>query len=242
MKQFKRNDKRKAHKLLFLAPLILMLALCSGGLAETWFRTGMVTDATETGFTLYTGDEMLRVVITEQTERDVEGEPENGDVVTVRSDGSVQNGLLYADGIALHKLSGVVEEITDGEEPYLLLMPLNGAEPIRVNLRNIPASKVAASMQAQVYYDGKQTRSVPPQITALYIRGTVLRGTVETVCDNGDLILRTDPEEKVLVHLTAKTLLLTTLEAGKTVLISVLPQMRLSMPPQYEAQDILPVN
>ena len=229
---------KKAISFLFLASLMITLCLVTpAGAAE---YSGMIVGITVEGFTLHAGEEAFRIVVSDETMWDIENTPADGDVAIVRTDDAGPNGELHADAVSVHKVCGIIEQVFDGEEPFFLLMPDDRTEVIRVNLADVPPRSVAAGLAVDVYYNGMQTRSVPPQITALYVRGRILKGTVTAVGDNGDLTMMTEEGEEVIIHLTRDTVLLTDLDAGKTVSVAVLPQMRLSLPAQYEAQDVLP--
>lgn len=227
---------------LVLCTTVLTVMLFSGAPAYAEAFVGMISGRTETGFTLHTEGKTLNTVITKDTVWDVSDAPENGDVVTVLSDKPVYHGLLYAQTVTCHTLHGVISRVVDGEEPYLLLLPEKGVDEIRVNLPAINPSGMAAGITVKVYYNGMQTRSIPPQITALYLRGAALRGTVTEVMENSVIRLQKEDGETVLLHPTDETIVLTAPEAGKQVEVSVLPAMRLSLPAQYEIQDILPIN
>ena len=225
-----------------LCTAVLTVMLFSGPPAYAEAFVGMISGRTETGFTLHTEGKTLNTVITKDTVWDVSDGLENGDVVTIFSDKPAYHGLLYAQTVTCHTLRGVISRVVEGETPYLLLLPENGMDEIQVNLPAIPPSGMAAGITVKVYYNGMQTRSIPPQITALYLRGATLRGTVTKVMENGVIRLQKDDGETVLLHPTDETVVLTTPEAGKRVEVSVLPAMRLSLPAQYEIQDILPIN
>lgn len=222
---------------LCIAAAVLMISLGTSAGAEA--ITGMIADVTEKGFTLYTGNETVRTVLSDQTEWKLDGDPKEGDMVTVLTDSSVEDGTLYADGIILQKITGTIDRVVYGEDPYFLLIPRDSTELIRVNPGTVPLRCVTAGITVDVYSNGMQTRSIPPQITALYVRGTVLNGMIREIGDNNDLILATDDGDTVRILLSEETLLLTEPAAGKAVTVSVLPQMRLSVPVQYEAQDLM---
>lgn len=228
---------KKTISFLFLTVSIMMLCIVTpAGAADS---SGIITAITEDGFTLHAEKETLRVIVSDTTMWDIENTPTDGDLAIVHSNHAVTNGTLYADAVSVHKMCGIVEQVFDGDEPFFLLMPDDRTEMIRVNLVGIPPHSVDAGLAVDVYYNGMQTRSIPSQITALYVRGGILKGTVTAVKENGDLTMTTDEGEKVIILLSDETLLLTELEVGKSVSVSVLPQTRLSLPAQYEAQDIL---
>lgn len=207
------------------------------GAAET--VTGLFSSPKPQGFTLYTAEGPLTVTVTESTLWDTDGPLTEGDAAAVRLT-EAEDGTLTAAVIISYRLRGQITEVnmTEGEEPFLMLQPEDSPEPIRVNLGGIPLRAAVPGITAEIWYNGIMTRSVPPQITALYMRGTVLQGVITKVLESGNLLLQTEDGDTVLLCLSEDTLMLTEPEIGKAVQASVYPAVRLSMPPQYEAQDV----
>lgn len=233
--------KNRKIPMVCLAVLLLFFSTVASALAET--ATGMIFQVTGDGFSLHTDESVLRVAVTADTFWDTDAALTDGDVVTVHSDSPADGGVLYADRISCHTIRGIIDEaVTDTEEPYLLLLSDGGGERVRVNLGSISMRTVAPGLPALIYYNGIQTRSIPPQITAQYLRGLTLCGTIAEIEADGRLLLLKEDGETVILHLSEETHVLTDPEIGKPVSVSVLPQLRLSLPAQYEAQDILPAN
>ena len=201
--------------------------------------SGLISSPKPQGFTLYTAEGPLTVTVTESTLWDADGPLTEGDAALVQLT-EAEDGTLTAAVITCYRVRGQITEVnmTEGEEPFLMLQPENGSEPIRVNLSGIPLRAAVPGIAVEIWYNGIMTRSVPPQITALYMRGTVLQGVITKVLESGDLLLQTDDGETVLLCLSEDTMMLTEPEIGKAVRASVYPAVRLSMPPQYEAQDV----
>ena len=201
--------------------------------------SGLISSPKPQGFTLYTAEGPLPVTVTESTLWDADGPLTEGDAALVQLT-EAEDGTLTAAVITCYRVRGQITEVnmTEGEEPFLMLQPENGSEPIRVNLSGIPLRAAVPGITAEVWYNGIMTRSVPPQITALYMRGTVLQGVITKVLESGNLLMQTEDGETVLLCLSEDTLMLTEPEIGKAVRASVYPAVRLSMPPQYEAQDV----
>lgn len=201
--------------------------------------TGLISSITPEGFTLYTAEGPLPVNVTESTLWDTDGPLTEGDAAAVWLT-EAEDGSLTAAVITCYRVRGQITEVnmTEGEEPFLILQPEDGSEPIRVNLGGIPLRAAVPGITAEVWYSGIMTRSVPPQITALYMRGTVLQGVITKVLESGNLLLQTEDGETVLLCLSEDTLMLTEPEIGKAVQASVYPAVRLSLPPQYEARDV----
>lgn len=214
--------------------------LNAGGIAEAAHPlTGLISSPKPEGFTLYTAEGPLPVTVTESTLWDTDGPLTEGDAAAVRLT-EAEDGSLTAAVITCCRVRGQITEVnmTEDEEPFLMLQPEDGSEPIRVNLSDIPLRAAVPGIAAEIWYNGIMTRSVPPQITALYMRGTVLQGVITKVLESGNLLLQTDDGETVLLCLSEDTLMLTEPEIGKAVRASVYPAVRLSLPPQYEAQDV----
>lgn len=233
---------RRKRIVIWICGILTVILSAAGAEADIEIRTGMILEISETGFQMYTGDEIMTVMITESTGWDTDGILRQGDMVVICSEEPEKDGVLYADHIIDHRIRGCVTEVTEGQEPYLLLNPGEGSEWIRVNTAGLPMRSLAAGSIVDVYYDGIMTRSIPAQITALYIRGTVLGGKVLEIGENGELLILGKDGEKVLLHVTEDTLMPTEPKIGNEIKASVFPQMRLSLPAQYEAQDILVIN
>ena len=201
--------------------------------------SGLISSPKPQGFTLYTAEGPLPVTVTESTLWDADGPLTEGDAALVQLT-EAEDGTLTAAVITCYRVRGQITEVnmTEGEEPFLILQPEDGSEPVRVNLSGIPLRAAVPGITAEVWYSGIITRSVPPQITALYMRGTVLQGVITKVLESGNLLMQTEDGETVLLCLSEDTLMLTEPEIGKAVRASVYPAVRLSMPPQYEAQDV----
>ena len=201
--------------------------------------TGLISSPNPQGFTLYTAEGPLPVTVTESTLWDADGPLTEGDAALVQLT-EAEDGSLTAAVITCYRVRGQITDVnvTEGEEPFLMLQPEDGSGPIRVNLSGIPLRAAVPGITAEIWYSGIMTRSVPPQITALYMRGTVLQGVITKVLESGNLLLQTEDGETVLLCLSEDTLMLTEPEIGKAVRASVYPAVRLSMPPQYEARDV----
>lgn len=230
--------KRILGKML-VCMLALLLFLGAEIAAQAETAQGMVIGFSEEGIVLYADGNIRTAMILGDTVYDTEGELHVGDVVTVSYDGC-ENGMPIAETVACHRLHGIITDIVYGAEPYLMFMPFGG-EAVRVNLTEAPSDSLAAGVPVTVYYNGMRTRSVPAQITAQYIRGTMLAGTVTDLTD-GSMRLLTESGETVILHSSGDTVIPTEIKVGNVVWASVAPPLRLSLPAQYEAQDIMKIN
>lgn len=225
-----------ARKLLF-SVAVWALILCSAA-ASANTLTGMAAEIGEEGIALYTCEGIRFAAVSPDTVWNTDGMPEVGDVITVQYEGPDDRRILRAKTITCFRIRGTITEISESDEPYLLLLPDDGSELVRVNLGRIPLHTVASGVPATVYYNGMRTRSIPAQITADYIRGAELQGIVTETEGTKRLCLLKDDGETVILHLSNAVVLPVRIGIGDRVRVSVLPQMRLSMPPQYEVQDI----
>ena len=104
-----------------------------------------------------------------------------------------------ADENEVYYLNGQITEITD---EYIIL---EGTEQgtVQVNLFDDTAfggkfpDEFVVGEYAQVIYDGKMTRSIPPQVTALAVDVCVLEGKVAEILEDGRVLIdRTDVMEQ----------------------------------------------
>lgn len=201
---------------------------------------GLVTELTEDGFALLT-DEGIRFIITSfSTQWDTEGDLETGDFVTVHWAGPTDRKSLNAQTVTCHALYGEVLEIEDGPELFFLLLPEGESNPVKVDFGGLDPSSIAQGMPVTVYYSGIMTRSVPPVITADYIRGLTIQGIIVKADDSSLLLM--EGCSPAYVHVTESTRVLTPLTPAARVIVAVTPTMTLSIPPQYTAVEILPVK
>ena len=226
---------------LWICGIVLALVFCVTVAASANTLTGMVMEVSQEGVALHTREGIRFAAVDTGTAWEIDGMPTVGDVVTVQFSGSTNRRTVHADAIICYRIRGTVSEIVDSAEPYLILIPDDENEAVRVNLGDIPPHTVAAGIPVTVFYNGMRTRSVPPQITADYIRGTAFRGTVTGITDSDEIRFLKEDGETVLLHISPDAVVLDEPEAGKPIRVSVLPQVRLSIPAQYEVQDILPI-
>lgn len=230
---------RKTLQRILSCMLALSLFLCVEVVAETETCEGMIIGFTEDGFTIYADGNIRSITITEDTVFDTDGELGIGDVITVGFS-DPDGETLHADAVTCHRIFGIVTDIIRADEPYLMFKT-DGEETLRVNLTQLQADSCVMDMPVTVYYNGMRTRSIPAQITAQYICGTMLSGTVIAL-EKDDVTLLTDDGEIVILHRSADTVIPTEVEIGANICAEVTPQMRLSYPAQYEALNILTIS
>lgn len=228
--------------------MILLLSLClavgSGTAAEpvTGPQTlsGLFTgEYTGNGFALSTGEGIRYVIPQKNTVWETDGEFHTGDYVTVRYEGRADAKSVNAAVINRHVLKGKVSEMSyDGDGGSFLLTPETGEGSVLVNADEEQMNMVADGSEVTVFYDGKTTRSIPPQISAQYLRGRTLTGDI-ICCKEGMLLMEVDGYAAVVWY-TEDTPQLVLPEPGIRVEVSVTELVTLSMPPQFRATDILP--
>lgn len=131
------------------------------------------------------------------------------------------------------EMAGVVTEIT---EDYLLITDAQGQE-IQVNLSAetiYEGDQPAVGDYIHVLYDGKMTRSLPPQIFGMKIGCYIRTGAISALDDNGFTL---GGEEEIRVN--APAALLTGLENGMTVSVYFSGAMTMSLPAQIGAEHIV---
>ena len=127
----------------------------------------------------------------------------NEDMVTTQP-ANGQDDAEVVDENEVYDLTGQITEIADD---YIIL---EGTEQgtVQVNLFDdtvfggkLP-DELAVGESAQVIYDGKMTRSIPPQVTALAVDVCVLEGKVAEILEDGRVLIdRTDVMEQVILSL-----------------------------------------
>lgn len=122
----------------------------------------------------------------------------NEDMVTTQP-ANGQDDAEVADENEVYYLTGQITEIADD---YIIL---EGTEQgtVQANLFDDTAfggkfpDELVVGEYAQVIYDGKMTRSIPPQVTALSVDVCVLKGKVAEILEDGRVLIdRTDVMEQ----------------------------------------------
>lgn len=221
---------------------VLALMFSAWAAAEISTMTGMIVELTEDGFAFLTEDDTRLAAVSKDTVLETDGDLAVGDVMTIVCSNMTDQRMLDADMVICHKLTGMVAIVREEDEPYFLLIPEDDSEMIRVNLPETLPDRVMPGHTVTVYYNGARTRSVPPQITAQYVRGSVIQGEITGVFGDDTVYLKLENGETVILHCPKETIVLAALSVGNRVSVSVSPQARPSLPAQYEAIDILPLS
>lgn len=138
--------------------------------------------------------------------------------------------------IELVTLTGVITEITD---EYVLL-DVGDMGQVQANLSEDTliegVEELAIGQTAIVTYDGKMTRSLPAQITALRVGVYEVRGTVKTMEDGRITVEKTEGGDEVVLTLPENA---PTLAVGDVITAYTTGISTMSLPPQMNAIAIV---
>lgn len=131
----------------------------------------------------------------------------------------------------------IAGQITEVGEDYLLMVDSElGEVHVWLNeetvYEGIEAPALAVGQYAAVLYDGRMTRSLPPQITALRVGVYSIRGEVIAICEDYVLIGQEDDLGEVIVRFAQE---MPELAAGQSVIVYTNGMMTMSLPPQTSA-------
>ena len=138
--------------------------------------------------------------------------------------------------IELVTLTGVITEITD---EYVLL-DVGDMGQIQANLSEDTliegVEELTIGQTAIVTYDGKMTRSLPAQITALRVGVYEVRGTVKTMEDGRITVEKTEGGDEVVLTLPENA---PALAVGDVITAYTTGISTMSLPPQMNAIAIV---
>ena len=138
--------------------------------------------------------------------------------------------------IELVTLTGVITEITD---EYVLL-DVGDMGQVQANLSEDTliegVEELAIGQMAIVTYDGKMTRSLPAQITALRVGVYEVRGTVKTMEDGRITVEKTEGGDEVVLTLPENA---PALAVGDVITAYTTGISTMSLPPQMNAIAIV---
>ena len=175
--------------------------------------------------TVYEGKELLEV----------------GDIVSVQYNGMMTRSIpaqITADVISCHVMTGVVSDMAEGQ--FLLTLPDECQFAVVYDAEMFIG--VQDGMTATVFYNGASTRSLPPQITAEYIRTQGITGVVSNLAENVEFTLTDDNGIDTIVHISPATLPFVELAEGMKVTVTTDGTATLSLPAQVSALEILPAE
>lgn len=256
MKKFSLNLSRKLALLLALTLLCaaLPLALAEEGVTapdesaatatelpepEMVTLGGIVLEVTEDYLLLHTsGGVQVQANLFDDTLYSTDGDVKPGDYVEIGYSGIMTYSLpgqIAAMAVTCYQVSGTVGEIS---EEGFLLTDADGAQWM-VHVPEEAAIVLAEGMDITVYFNGMTTRSLPPQINALHLRGNTISGTASAV-EEGSFLLTDENGEEQIIHFDETTAVCTTLKEGAKVIVVTSGITAPSLPAQYFAQEILP--
>lgn len=163
------------------------------------------------------------IIVTEETTAETEI-PEEAEVLSEEAE------------IELVTLTGVITEITD---EYVLL-DVGDMGQVQANLSEDTliegVEELAIGQMAIVTYDGKMTRSLPAQITALRVGVYEVRGTVKTMEDGRITVEKTEGGDEVVLTLPENA---PALAVGDVITAYTTGISTMSLPPQMNAIAIV---
>lgn len=165
-----------------------------------------------------------------------------GDYVTVLYDGMLTRSVparLTASYISCFKRTGEIIAVDAGG----FTMMTEDGETLQVwvdeELLSAPLTEGAV---IEVYFNGMMSRSIPAQITALYLRTVDFYGMVISIDeDESSLVLLNQNDEEIIVHVADETIVYTDVEEGMMVCVASTGMMTMSIPAQIVALEILPM-
>lgn len=184
--------------------------------------------------------EQLLVLLNEETVLSTDADLQPGDYVRVTYSGKMTRSLpaqLTAQVVHCYHLIGTVEAVEEGS---FLLQDGDGVT-WQVLLPEDEELPLAEGMEMTVFYDGKMTRSLPAQVTALHLRAYVLGGEV-TAVEEVSFTLVDEQGEEHIIHLSETTIMCTALEVGAQVRVVTNGMVALSLPDQRVALEVLPAE
>ena len=165
------------------------------------------------------------IVVTEETTAETEI-PEETEAEVLSEEAEIE----------LVTLTGVITEITD---EYVLL-DVGDMGQVQANLSEDTliegVEELAIGQTAIVTYDGKITRSLPAQITALRVGVYEVRGTVKTMEDGRITVEKTEGGDEVVLTLPENA---PALAVGDVITAYTTGISTMSLPPQMNAIAIV---
>lgn len=160
-----------------------------------------------------------------------------GAKLTVTYDGKETRSVppqLFADAIDVCSVFGTVSEIT--EEGFVLVVSDNLSYEVLPMPDSLPEALPAleSGMSVTVIYDGKETRSIPAQITGYKVVVPMISGIIDSIEGNALTVTDEATGSKVIVTVADAA----AFEAGKRVHAVYNGAMTLSLPPQVNATHV----
>lgn len=179
------------------------------------------------------------VLLTENTIYEGKELLEIGDRITVYYNGMMTRSLppqITADVIACHQMTGVVSDMAEGQ--FLLNLADESQFLVVYDVEQFMG--VQDGMTVTVFYNGASSRSIPPQISATYIRTQGITGVVSNLTENVEFMITDDMGIDTIVHISPATFSFVELADGVKVTVTTDGIATMSLPAQVNAVEILP--
>ena len=159
------------------------------------------------------------------------------EVITVTDEGVLaeQEMVSEEEAIEIMEITGAITEITDD---YVML-DAGEMGMIQANTTDDTliegVDELAVGQSAVILYDGKMTRSIPAQITALKIGVYEVKGAVTEIADGRATIVKADGDEVVLTLPQS----MPEIAVGDAITAYTTGVSTMSLPPQMNAIAIV---
>lgn len=142
--------------------------------------------------------------------------------------------------IEMVSIDGQIVEI--GEDYVLIDSQTQGQVHVFISddtiFEGVTRDELALGQIASILYDGKMTRSLPPQITALRVSVNALTGTVTQIEEDGRVLLTDETGNQTLLTLPEGE----TVQVGERLTVYTGGVMTMSLPPQMNALGVVHEN
>jgi len=164
-------------------------------------------------------------------------EVEMTEVVTVTDEGAAQDdGESAEEMIEIVEVTGTITEITD----EYVMIDAGEMGMIQANTSDDTliegVEELTVGQTAVILYDGKMTRSLPAQITALKIGVYEVKGTVKEIAENRVTITKTEGGDEVVLTLPENA---PEIAVGDAIIAYTTGVSTMSLPPQMNAIAIV---
>ena len=168
----------------------------------------------------------------------VESDPvlnEGAEIQAADDEAGTDAAALEEEVFEVAELYGSVTEVTD--QHIMLDVQQMGAVQVFITDDTLieGVETVEIGQVVKVIYDGKMTRSIPAQITAMLIGVYVVEGEVKSVEEGSMTVVRTDEQDEVIISLPEGV----QVSAGEKVTVYTNGAMTMSLPPQMNAIAVI---
>lgn len=168
----------------------------------------------------------------------VESDPvlnEGAEIQAADDEAGTDAAALEEEVFEVAELYGSVTEVTD--QHIMLDVQQMGAVQVFITDDTLieGVETVEIGQVVKVIYDGKMTRSIPAQITAMLIGVYIVEGEVKSVEEGSMTVVRTDEQDEVIISLPEGV----QVSAGEKVTVYTNGAMTMSLPPQMNAIAVI---